>query len=73
MRVIKFPRASKKYFLRLILSVLLAVVPVAIFMNPLWKKMSLQDEKMSIVLYFLQSAGLLLGNFVLVGFAPVIL
>lgn len=73
MRVIKFPRASKKYVLRLILSVLLAVVPVAIFMNPLWKKMNLPDEKMSIVLYFLQSAGLLLGNFVLVGFAPVIL
>jgi hypothetical protein len=39
MKVIKFPRGSKKYIIRLILSGLLAFIPVAIFMNPLWKKL----------------------------------
>ncbi len=39
MKVIKYPRSSKKYIIRLVLSALLAVIPVAIFMNPLWKKL----------------------------------
>ena len=43
MKVIRYPRSSKKYILRLILSALLAVVPVAIFMNPFWKKLDLSD------------------------------
>jgi len=41
MKVIKFGRGSKKYIIRLLLSALFAIVPVAIFMNPLWKKIDL--------------------------------
>lgn len=73
MKVIRYPRSSKKYILRLILSALLAVIPVAIFMNPFWKKLDLSDSNMAVMLFFLQSAGLMGGNFVLVGFAPYIL
>lgn len=73
MKVIKYPRRSKKYILRLILSALLAVIPVAIFMNPLWKNIELEDADMAVLLFFLQSAGLMSGNFVLVGLGPAIL
>ena len=73
MKVIKYPRSSKKYIMRLVLSALLAVIPVAIFMNPLWKTLNLTDSSMAVMLFFLQSAGLMGGNFVLVGLAPYIL
>lgn len=73
MKVIKFKRSSKKYIIRLILSALMAVIPVAIFLNPFWKKIDLPDKDMAIMLYFLQSAGLMSGNFVLVGLGPTIL
>lgn len=59
--------------MRLLLSALLAVIPVAIFMNPLWKNIELDDPDMAVMLFFLQSAGLMAGNFVLVGFGPYIL
>lgn len=73
MKVISYPRSTKKYLIRLILSALFAGIPVAIFMNPFWKKIDLPVEKMSIMLYFLQSLGLMCGNFVLVGLGPTIL
>lgn len=73
MKVIKYPRASKKYILRLILSALIATIPVAIFMNPFWKKIEMPDSQKATMLFFLQGAGLFFGNFVLVGLAPVIL
>lgn len=73
MKVIKYKRISKKYILRLIFSACLAVIPVAIFMNPFWKKIDLPDKQMAIMLYFLQGAGLLTANFVLVGLAPSVL
>ena len=41
MKVIKFERGSKKYIIRLILSAIIAAIPVAIFMNPLWKNIDL--------------------------------
>lgn len=37
MKVIMYKRNSMKYVIRLILSVLMAIIPVALFMNPLWK------------------------------------
>lgn len=73
MKVIKYKRNSKKYIIRLILSALMAAIPVAIFMNPFWKKIDLPDQQMAIMLFFLQGTGLLLGNFVLVGLGPVLL
>lgn len=73
MKAIKYPRTSKKYIIRLILSAILAIIPVAIFLNPFWKKIDLTDSQMAILLFFLQSAGLMSGNFVLVGLAPAIL
>ncbi len=73
MKVVTYPRSSKKYILRLILSALLAIIPVAIFLNPFWKKIELPTEKMAVMLFFLQSGGLMGGNFVLVGLAPAIL
>lgn len=73
MKVISYKRNSRKYIIRLILSVLMAIVPVALFMNPLWKKLDLTDTNMAILLFFLQGAGLGLGNFVLVGLGPVML
>lgn len=51
----------------------MALIPVIFFMNPLWKKIELPDDRMAIMLYFLQSLAMLLGNYVLVGLAPAIL
>ena len=73
MKAIRYPRASKKYIVRLILSALMAAIPVAIFMNPLWKKIDIPDSQKAVMLFFLQSAGLMLGKFVLVGLGPAIL
>lgn len=44
MKVIRYRRNSKKYIIRLILSALMAGVPVAIFMNPFWKKIDLSAD-----------------------------
>lgn len=73
MKVVIYPRSTKKYIIRLILSAIFASIPVAIFMNPFWKKLDLSDENMAIMLFFLQSAGLMAGNFVLVGLGPTML
>lgn len=73
MKVVVYPRSTKKYIIRLILSAIFAAIPVAIFMNPFWKKVDLPDADMAIMLFFLQSAGLMAGNFVLVGLGPTIL
>jgi hypothetical protein len=73
MKVVSYERNSKKYILRLILSALMALIPVIFFMNPLWKKIDLSDDRMAIMLYFLQSSAMLFGNYVLVGLAPAIL
>lgn len=43
MKVVAYPRSNKKYIIRLILSALFAAIPVALFMNPFWKKINLVD------------------------------
>lgn len=63
MKVIRFKRNSKKYIIRLILSALMAAVPVAIFMNPLWKKIDLSDRNMAIMLFFLARCWTLFWEF----------
>jgi len=44
MRVVTYPRSSKKYIFRLILSAIIAGIPVALFMNPFWKNIRIQDD-----------------------------
>jgi hypothetical protein len=41
MKVIMYNRVSKKYFIRLGVTVGLALIPVALFMNPLWRNIEL--------------------------------
>lgn len=73
MKVVIYPRSTKKYLIRLVLSAVFAAIPVAIFMNPYWKRIDLPDPQMAVMLFFLQGAGLMSGNFVLVGLGPTIL
>jgi hypothetical protein len=73
MKVILYPRRSKKYMLRVIVAIVLGALPLAVFMNPLWSKIILPDTAMVFMLYFLQGIGLTLGGFMLVGIAPTLL
>jgi hypothetical protein len=73
MKVTVHKRNSKEFLLRVILTILMALIPLGLLMNPLWKKIELSNDRMAIMLYFLQGIGLLTASFILVGFAPTVL
>lgn len=72
MKKTTFPRLSANFFKRLIITVLIALVPVIIFLNPFWKKIDLETRSKAILLWALQSLGLLTSITLMVWLAPLI-
>ena len=68
----KFRRKSIKFLKKILLTIILALIPLGIFLNPLWSKISLTTEDFSLLIWFLYSLGLMSGMFLLI-IAPNIL
>ena len=71
-KVLAYSRCSCKFLARLSLMLLVAAVPLAIFLLPVWQKLDIAIEWLAALLWVLSSLGFFFALFFLVYLAPII-
>ena len=68
--LLDYTRLSGKYVARFLLTIVVGVIPVAIFMNPLWEKINTGTEGHALIIWACQTVAFFFGTFFLVVLAP---
>lgn len=64
LKKLSYPRLSWKFMAYLLTTITVAMIPVAIFLNPKWKKVNVKEQ--ALMLWFLHIMGFVFGIFSLV-------
>lgn len=67
-----FPNLSCKFVGKFFIMVGLALIPVAVFLNPLWGHINLEAQYLALVLWATQNIGFFLGMFILIAVSPLV-
>ena len=71
-KVLDYSRCSCRFIGRLVLMVLIAAVPLAVFLFPAWQKLDIDLEWLAVLLWVFSSLGFFLALFFLVYVSPII-
>ena len=69
-RMLAFSRISLKFVARFFLTIVISVIPLAIFLNPLWNNFDTSATGHSLIIWACQNFGFFFGSFFLVAVVP---
>lgn len=71
--MLSYPRLSLKFVSRIVLIIILGGVPILIFVNPLWKKININNNAgAALFLWALSNIAFFLAPFLIVFLTPII-
>lgn len=71
-KVLAYSRCSCRFIGRLVLMLLVAAIPLAVFLLPVWQKLDLEIEWLAALLWVFSSLGFFLALFILVYLSPIV-
>ena len=69
-RMLSYSRISLKFVARFFLTIVISLIPLAIFLNPLWQDIETSVTGMSLIIWACQNVGFFLGTFFLTSLVP---
>ena len=66
MKIPNYKRKTLKFLAKVFISLVIALIPLIIFLNPLWEKIDLKVDDESLLIWFLYCFGLFFGILFLV-------
>ena len=67
-----YTRISLKFLAKIIVTLIIPVIILLIFVNPLWNKIELSNDSMALMIWGLQVVGFFLSTFSLIYLIPII-
>lgn len=67
-----YTRLSLKFLAKIVVTLIIPVAILGIFANPLWTKLDLSNDGMSLLIWALQTIGFFLATFFLIFIIPII-
>lgn len=70
-KMLTYTRISLKYLLRFVLTIVISLIPLAIFMNPGWADIKTSTQGKALIIWACQNLGFFFGTFFLVVVVPI--
>jgi hypothetical protein len=69
---LQYSRLTLKYMGKFLVTLLIPLAIVGVFLNPLWQKISIDNENMALLIWGLQAIGFFLAPFALIFLIPIV-
>lgn len=70
--LLDYTRLSLRYVARFFVTIVMGLIPVALFMNPLWGEITDNTENQALIIWACQNVAFFFGTFFLVVLAPML-